>query len=339
MADATHQASALSDTARAAGPAVAPVKNSGPLFIVFNPGSGAGDAERVGEAIRDACGAAGRAFHLVTVERPSDLPRLARETVQRARQAGGVVVAAGGDGTLNAVAQATLGSGCAFGVLPQGTFNYFGRSHGIPADTAQALQVLLHAPLQPVQVGLVNGRVFLVNASLGLYPQLLEEREGWKQRFGRSRLVAFAAGLATLLGGYRSLRLRIEVLGQGRDVRTPTLFVGNNALQMEQLGFPMAEAIDRGALAAIMLKPVRRLTMLGLLLRGAFGQLGAADQLVSLACRHLTVSIGRPATLRRIKVATDGEIVWLPLPLEFAVSPETLWLIRPTTPAPERAAP
>jgi diacylglycerol kinase family enzyme len=310
----------------------------GPLFIVFNLGSGAGDAERAQAAIQQACTEAGREFHLISIDKPSQLPARAREAVQRAQQADGVVVAAGGDGTLNAVAQAALGSGCAFGVLPQGTFNYFGRTHGIPADTALAMQVLLHAPVTPAQVGLVNGHVFLVNASLGLYPKLLEEREGWKQQFGRSRLVAFGAGLATLLGGYRSLRLRIAVEGRARDVRTPTLFVGNNALQMEQLGFPLAQAIDHGSLAAIMLRPVGRLAMLALLLRGAFGRLGEADQLVSLACVQLTVSAARPFGARRIKVATDGETFWLPLPLQFAVSPEPLWLIRPDTPAPERAA-
>ena len=224
-----------------------------------------------------------------------------------------MVVAAGGDGTLNAVAQAVLGSGCAYGVLPQGTFNYFSRTHGIPSDTAQAMQVLLHARAQPAQVGLVNGRVFLVNASLGLYPKLLEDREGWKQQFGRSRLVAFGAGLATLLRGYRSLRLRIEVQGQARNVRTPTLFVGNNALQMEQLGFPLAKDIDGGALAAIMLRPVSRLSMLALLLRGAFGKLGDADQVLSIACARLNVHSARAFGARRVKVATDGEIVWLPL--------------------------
>ncbi len=322
-----------------AGATHKPASTGGPLFIVFNLGSGAGGADPAHQAIQQACDAAGRACHLMNIDSPSQLPAKAREAVQRAQQAGGVVVAAGGDGTLNAVAQAVLGSGCAFGVLPQGTFNYFGRTHGIPADIAPAMQVLLHAPAQPVQVGLVNGRAFLVNASLGLYPKLLEDREGWKKQFGRSRLVAFGAGLATLLGGYRSLRLRIEVEGTARNVRTPTLFVGNNALQMEQLGFPLAQAIDQGALAAIMLRPVGRLAMLALLLRGAFGRLGDADQLLSLGCVQLTVNTARPFGARRIKVATDGETFWLPLPLQFSVSPEPLWLIRPDTPAPERAAP
>ena len=315
-----------------------PVTTTGPLFIIFNLGSGSGDDARARAAVQQACDAAGRAFELMDVGDPSQLPALAREAVRRAQQARGVVVAAGGDGTLNAVAQAVLGSGCAFGVLPQGTFNYFSRTHGIPHDTAQAMQVLLHARAQPAQVGVVNGHVFLVNASLGLYPKLLEDREGWKRQFGRSRLVAFGAGLATLLRGYRSLRLRIEVQGEARNVRTPTLFVGNNALQMEQLGFALAKDIDGGALAAIMLRPVSRLSMLALLLRGAFGQLGDADQVVSVACLRLQVRAARAIGARHVKVATDGEIIWLQLPLEFAVASEPLWLIRPDAPAPERTA-
>jgi diacylglycerol kinase family enzyme len=302
---------------------------TGPLFIVFNLGSGAGDADGERLAIEQACATAGRELHLLRVDRPKRLAAIARDAVQRAQAAQGVVVAAGGDGTLNAVAQAALGSGCAFGVLPQGTFNYFGRAHGIPQDTAQAMQLLLHAPVQPVQVGRVNDRVFLVNASVGLYPRLLEEREGWKRRFGRSRWVAFGAGVATLLRGYRSLRLQVEVQGQTRRLRTPTLFVGNNALQLEQLGFAQAQDVAQGALAAIALRPVSRATMLWLMLRGAFGQLGQADQVLSIACTRLKAGLGWPMTARSIKVATDGEILRLPLPLEFSVAAEPLWLIRP----------
>jgi hypothetical protein len=87
------------------------------------------------------------------------------------------VVAAGGDGTINTVAHEAVRQGCLFGVLPQGTFNYFGRTHGIPEDLAEAVRALLRARVTPVQVGMVNDRIFLVNASVGLYPQLLEARE------------------------------------------------------------------------------------------------------------------------------------------------------------------
>lgn len=310
-----------------------------PLFIVFNLGSGHGDASAARAVIEQACGEAGRELHLMVVPDPRRLADLARQAVQRAQPVGGVVVAAGGDGTINAVAQATLGSGCAFGVLPQGTFNYFSRNHGIPADTAQAMQVLLQHDALPVQVGLVNQQVFLVNASLGLYPKLLEDREAWKRQFGRSRLVALGAGLMTLLSGHRSLRLEIEVHGETSEVRTPTLFVGNNALQLQQLGFQEAQAVDAGELAAVRLRPVGSGAMLWLLLRGALGRLGEADEVVNFSFKRLTVRQARPFAARRIKVATDGEISWLSLPLVFSVSPEPLLLIRPPAQAVERAGP
>jgi diacylglycerol kinase family enzyme len=307
-----------------------------PLFIVFNVGSGHGDADAARAAIDNACAEAGREVHVTVVDNPERIGEVAREVVARAKQAKGIVVAAGGDGTINAVAQATLGSGCAFGVLPQGTFNYFSRTHGIPADTAQGMQVVLGEAAQPVQVGLVNDRVFLVNASLGLYPRLLEDRETWKQQLGRNRWVAFGAAINTLLRGTRNLHLEIEVHGKTRDVKTPTLFVGNNALQMEQLGFAEARAIDEGNLAGMMLRPVNSLAMLGLILRGTLGTLGDAEQVLHFPFKRLTVRRTRGFGPRTIKVATDGEIRWLELPLEFRVSPEPLLLLRPAAPAPER---
>ena len=304
------------------------------LFVIFNPGSGAEDIAAQRRRIEEGCAAAGRTLHLLTVDSTQQLDALIAEAVAAARACDGIVVAAGGDGTINAVAQAVLGSGCAFGVLPQGTFNYFSRAHHIPFDTSEALQVLLSEQPQAVQVGLVNDRVFLVNASLGLYPQLLEERENWKHYLGRNRFVAFVAAFFTLMGGYRTLRLQVSTPQVQRKLRTPTLFVGNNALQMEQLGLPLAQDIDRGELAAIVLKPVRRLAMLGLLLRGALGQLGTSGRLLSFPVTRLDVTTAWPFRGRRIKVATDGEIRWLQLPLDFRVSPQPLFLIRP--PAAER---
>ncbi len=308
---------------------------SAPLFVVFNRASGRGDRDELGPAVEAACRAAGRVCELLPVEEPGRLADTAREAVRRASEAGGVVVAAGGDGTINCVAQAVLGSGCAFGVLPRGTFNYFARTHGIPAELDGALRVLLEERAVPVQVGLLNDRVFLVNASLGLYSQSLEDREVWKRQFGRSRVIAIGAVLATILRGHRSLGLTIESHGPPRKVRTPTVFVGNNALQMEQVGLPEAQAIDQGALAGVMLKPVGRWGLLKLLVRGAMGRLAEADQIVNFAFRRLTVR-DRRFGARRVKVATDGEVLWMRLPLRFEVSPHRLMLIRPPGLAEER---
>lgn len=295
-------------------PLVAP-----PLFVVLNAASGSQDASEAQEQIAAIFREAGR-------EHAFFAPDQAGEALRQACARGGVVVAAGGDGTINAIAQRVLGRGCAFGVIPQGTFNYFAREHGIPQDTETAARALLRAQPQPVQVGLINDRVFLVNASLGLYPTLLEDREVLKAQLGRSRFVAMLSGLRTLIRERGQLRLSVEVEGRTLTVRTPTLFIGNNALQLQRLGFTEAAALDRGLLAAIFLRPIGTFAMLGLALRGVLGRLGEAEHVTSLTFRTLTVS---PRGKRRIKVATDGEVLRLKTPLRFCVAPLALSLMVP----------
>lgn len=299
-----------------------------PLFIVLNAGSGNGDAQRTRALIEAVLVDAGRRHRILYVQDGRRLPAVAWQAVEEARLQRGMVVAAGGDGTLNAVAQAVVGSTVPFGVLPQGTFNYFSREYGIPADTADALRMLLAGHVRPIQVGRVNDRIFLVNASLGLYPTLLENREEWKQQFGRSRLVALGAGLLTLLRGHRRLTLEMDRAGRLHSLQTPTLFVGNNRLQLEQIGIAEASDLERHRLAAIALRPTGRLAMLWLLARGAFGRLGEADEVQTFSFDALRLSVLRHGRRHgRIKVATDGEVVWLRTPLEFRVLPDALHLV------------
>lgn len=305
------------------------MSSTAPLFLVLNPGAGRDDADAVQQAITKVLAEAGREHHFLRARQGADMPGVAREAVRAAQARGGIVVAVGGDGTINAVVNAVLGSGCTLGVLPQGTFNYFGRAHGIPEDAAEATRLLLAGTPQPVQVGLVNDRAFLVNASLGLYPQLLEDREAYKQRFGRSRWVAWWAAAVSLTQAHRPLRLELSSGGQVRRVRTPTLFVGNNALQLGQIGIAEAPALARGALVAITLRPVGTLAMAWLMLRGAAGQLGEARDVFSFAFDTLRVQPAAPLGHGRVKVATDGEVLRMRAPLVFRVSPEPLMLIKP----------
>ena len=306
-------------------PAIDPAAS---LLFIINAASGRNGADAKREAIEAALRAAGRPGEL-RFARPAELPQLACQAAATANARRTAVVAVGGDGTVNAVAQAAHAAGCAMGVLPQGTFNYFARTHGIPTDTTEAVRALLRSVPVAVQVGAVNDRVFLVNASLGLYPELLQDREAYKARFGRSRLVAFGAAFATLLREHRQLRLRIERGGVIRDVRTPTLFVGNNRLQLEQVGMPGARSLDEGCLAAVMLRPIGTGSMFWLLLRGAFGSLGEADDVESFGFQRMLVKPRRASRGGRFKVAFDGEVSWMRAPLEFSVSPKPLVLLKP----------
>ncbi|NML18851.1 diacylglycerol/lipid kinase family protein [Azohydromonas caseinilytica] len=306
-----------------------------PLAIVVNCGSGHQETQARIETLRRVMLEAGRRHEIWRIDEEHSPQEVAAHAVDWAVTHSGAVVAAGGDGTLNTLAQAVLPTGRPMGVVPQGTFNYFARSHGLATDTEEAARQLLAARPRPVQVGLLNDRVFLVNASLGLYPQLLQDREAFKRQFGRYRFNAMLAALGTILRHHHEWTLELELGDRSVTVRTATLFVSNNRLQVEQLGLPEAAAAGAGALAAVMVRPVGRLGMLGLALRGALGRLAEASNAVDFAFRRLTVSPGIGRRARRLQAAIDGEVLWLHTPLTFTVSPTPLQLL---STAPESTA-
>jgi diacylglycerol kinase family enzyme len=303
-----------------------------PLQFVINLAAGSSDAETKREVIETALRLAGRRGELL-FSRPAELARVAQEAAAQAIATRTAMVAVGGDGTLNTVAQAAHAVGCAMGVVPRGTFNYFARTHGIPADTTEAVRLLLRSAPAPVQVAGINDRVFLVNASLGLYPDLLEDREAYKARFGRSRWVAFVAAFATLLRAQRRLRLHIEMGGTARDVQTLTLFVGNNRLQLQQFG---AEPEDtragtpgHGSMAALVLRPIGTLSMIRLMLHGAVGTLGEAQSVERFEFERMVVRPTLAPGRRGVKVAFDGEVTRMRAPLDFRVLAKPLYLLMP----------
>lgn len=299
------------------------------IFLVFNTGSGRDRAQGLA-AIEASLRACGRPYEVLKVARGRDLPAAAARAASLAAACGGLVAGAGGDGTLNTVAQAAFEADVAFGAVPLGTFNYFARDNGIPLDPAQAAALLASGVPQPVQVGLVNGRIFLVNASLGLYPLLLEDREAFKQQYGRTRWVALLAALWTLaVRAHPKIVVRIAAEGETRTVRVSTLFVGNNPLQLARLGMKEAQAVEAGKLAAIRVRPTGVWGLLDLMLYGAVGRLSQAQGVETFAFREMEVAPLREA--RRpvsIKVATDGESRRLSLPLVFRVAPRPLRLVR-----------
>lgn len=298
--------------------------------VVLNRRSGSGDADATEQAIRATLDREGCAYRLFGAREPGQLSGLARHAVEAARAQGGAVVVAGGDGTINAVVQAVLPGGVPLGVLPQGTFNFFGRCHGLPeGDPGEGMRGLLDAQERPIPVGMVNERAFLVNASLGLYPQLLERREQDKRRFGRHRLVALLSGLRALLGDYPELRLTLREDGQAIARRSTTLVVGDNHLQLSNIGIPEADAVTHGRLVGIVLPPMPRWRMILAAVRGLAGRLGEVEKVDSFAFSELEVALPPPRW--EIKVAIDGEITRMTLPLHFRLAPQPLRLLVPRT--------
>jgi diacylglycerol kinase family enzyme len=322
-------ATALAGTGRSEPP-VPRLDPASTLQFVVNAAAGAFDVDAKRAVIESALAAAGRKGELL-ICKPADLPRVAAEAAAAAVAHSAAVIAVGGDGSLNTVAQAAHAAGCAMGVIPYGTFNYFARTHGIPTEPAAAARRLLEAQPMPVQAAAINDRIFLVNASLGIYPELLQDREAFKARFGRSRWVAFVAACATLLRAQRRLRLHIELGSTVRDVQTLTLFVGNNRLQLQQFGAEPADTLSgtpgHGSMAALMLRPIGTLSMIGLLLHGAMGRLGEAAGVEGFEFHHMVVKPRLAPGRKEVVVAFDGEVAKMRAPIDIRVLDKPLYLL------------
>jgi diacylglycerol kinase family enzyme len=304
-----------------------PAGAAGELFIVLNLASGASSKDEVRQAIEQELAAAGRRYRFVPVD-PGEILAACREAARRARENDGVVVAVGGDGTLNCAAQAALAEDCPLGVIAQGTFNLFARELGLALDAAEATRQLLNAGPEPIQVGLANERIFLVNASVGLYPKLLADREEVKSRLGRRRWIAMLSALRSLLGWRVQLVLDAEMDGELAKLRTASVFLCNNRLQLQRIGIQeyVVEQVGQGQIACLLMPSMRWWSKLRMLGKAALGTMGDGGSVQSFPMRSLTVGA---RSARRMRVATDGEVQWMQLPVRFTVSPRPLRVMLP----------
>ena len=258
----------------------------------------------------------------------------APDAAREAHAAGAcAIVAGGGDGTVNAVASVVAGTGTALGVLPLGTLNHFARDAGIPLDLEAAVATVVAGHIRAVDTGEVNGRTFVNNASIGIYPDIVVERERLRQ-LGHRKWIAFMLASARILRRYRRLVVRLAAPRQGSGqaadasdrARTALLFVGNNEYHVDGLSLGARDRLDGGRLFAYLAPRVHTRELPKLLALALAGRARTRQQLESIAAEELDVATpGR----RRLRVAVDGEVLVMRVPLHFRARPASLRVIVP----------
>ena len=242
----------------------------------------------------------------------------------QARAAGGLVVGGGGDGTIAAVAAALVGTDTVLGVLPMGTLNHFAKDLGIPLELETAVQTLFTGKVARVDVGEVNGRIFLNNSSIGFYPRIVQERER-EQRQGRSKWVAFAQAAALVVQQSRTLHVELDenhIRRQSYD--TPFVFIGNNRYAVAGLVIGTRAMLDGAKLWVCAAPRAGRLTLIGLALEALLGLVRDAD-LAAFETEQTDVHTHRD----HVQVATDGEVNVMRTPLHYRSRPGALRVIVP----------
>ena len=237
-----------------------------------------------------------------------------------------LVVVGGGDGTLGAAAASLANSDAALGILPLGTHNHFARQLGVPPDLVGAIRVLAQSHRKRVDLGAVNGHIFLNNASIGFYPSLVRTREQTQQRHGLPKWLANLPASWAALRRLRHHRLTIAAEGVAQEVRTPLLFVGNNLYALDGGQVGERKALDEGRLSLYAVEGRSRLGALWFGLRVLAGRADLQrDFAIAETCPALTVRVHAP----HIHVALDGEVMRLESPLRFQVMPRALQVIAP----------
>jgi diacylglycerol kinase family enzyme len=310
-----------------ADPQPSPAVADAPDFcVVLNAASGRRKDEEFARALRAALDRHPGRFALSEARSGEDLSRAIDSAIAGAAP---VLVAAGGDGTIAAVAEAAVRHGRALGIVPTGTFNFVARSLGIPPEIDAAVNLLVTSPAHPMPVAEVNGRLFLNNASLGLYPAILREREDVYRRWGRSRLAAHWSLLKTVFGAVRPLHLRVTVDGKVLRARSPLIFIARSAYQLDSYGLEGADAVRAGRFAVFLAPDVSNLRLFLLALRLAIGGLKAGRDIELVTGEDIVVETDR----RRLFVARDGERTPLASPLHFRIRHDSLRVVAPEPPA------
>jgi diacylglycerol kinase family enzyme len=290
------------------------------ICVILNPGSGKRKDRETRERIEAALERHAGRFALHVVRKGGDL---SAEAERAARDGFGTLVAAGGDGTIAAVAAVAQRHDLTLGVLPMGTFNYFARGLGLPEELEEAVDLIAKGKVQRLSVAEVNGKLFLNNASLGLYPAILAQREGVYRRWGRSRIAAHWSVLVTFLRFRRPLPMKVIVDGEPIRTRTPLAFIARSAYQLEIFGLDGAEDVRSGRFALFLAPDSSRLALLLFAIRLVWRSMERGRDFDYFSGREIDIET---AGKRRL-IARDGERERMRSPFRFRVLDEGLKVI------------
>jgi len=292
------------------------------VSVIVNAGSGLGNDTALIERVRALFEAAGADADVRLARGGAEIGAAVDAALARSPD---VIVAGGGDGTVSSVASRLAGSPVALGVLALGTLNHFARDAGVPADLERAVGAIVEGRRVEVDIAEVNGRVFINNSGLGLYPDIVRHRERQQRRLGRGKWPAFAWATLHALRRFPFLRVRLVVDGDERVRRTPFVFIGNNEYRMDGFAIGERRDLDRGRLSLYVAQRPGRLKLLMLALRALTGRLRQARDFDAMGATEIVIESRR----KRLHVSADGEVTTMTPPLHYRIRPRALAVMLP----------
>ncbi len=295
-----------------------------PVLINRNGGTAAALGDSLAETITDAFAKAGRTIALELLD-PQEIPDALRGYLSEP-----VVVVGGGDGTIGTAAAVLANSMTALAILPLGTRNHLARQLGVPLDLPGAAAVAVSGQRRRIDLGRANGRVFINNASFGLYTRFVREREAG-DRHSYRRMVRAAWQVVRHM---RAQFFCLRIDGRRQNIATPLLFIGNNEYSLEIGNIGQRESLTDHQLSLLALPDKGPLQMLGFALRTLLGAGEPERDFLEYGRAGEVVIEGTGS----IEGTFDGEVVVLPLPLHLRTLPNALGVVTPRENVPSERA-
>jgi YegS/Rv2252/BmrU family lipid kinase len=237
----------------------------------------------------------------VLEERPPDVRQLGAWILDH-RGVADLVIIGGGDGTLNAAAEALVEAGLPLGVLPLGTANDLARTLEIPADPIAASRVIVDGETHRIDVGCVNGKHFFNVASLGLSVHVARELGvEVKRRWG---VLGYPLTVWRALGQHQWFRAEIRCNGQRARVRSIQISIGNGRHYGGGMTIAADAQIDDGMLDVVNVAPQGLLELIVNLPAFRWGRHDRAPRMV----RHWRCCEIEIRTAQPMPINTDGEV-------------------------------
>jgi diacylglycerol kinase family enzyme len=300
------------------------VTATGPIDIacVLNLSANCGKAGETRARLEDLFAVQGLTVKIANCDSGAQMEQFVRQAVAQGAR---MLVAAGGDGTVNAVAALAMRHRTSLGVLPLGTLNHFAKDNGIPLELKAAIANLAHGRVARIDVGEVNGHIFVNNSSIGLYPQIVRTREQAQAR-GAGKWQAFLSAALYVLGRYSRLHIAMAAPGRSIAITTPFVFIGNNRYEVAGVDAGSRKRLDEGILWVHGAPNAGRIRLLWLALKTLMG-FASHREWHNFETGKLEIDVGR----RTIRVSLDGEVRTLATPLRYLMLPGALELMVPDT--------
>jgi YegS/Rv2252/BmrU family lipid kinase len=290
------------------------------VAVVVNPISGSGAKARALAEFRAVLEAAGAEVRVRPTRGPGDGGEIAKEEAARGA---GVVVAAGGDGTVNDVARGLVACGegaPALAVLPRGTSNLVARDLGLPFSARENARVVLEGRTEPMDVGVANGRVFVACAGVGWDAHVVRLLSN--ARKGHIRFSTYAKPIAQALFEYKFEPMRV-VAADGTCAEGVFAMIFNTRPYAAFFTPAPGARRDDGVLDAIVLARGGALDLLRWSWKGLRGTLSTDVSATALRSTSFRVEAAAP-----LPVQIDGDVGG-ETPLDILVRPAAIRIVVP----------